>query len=176
MPTPTKDYNVTLRFYVNSGDEKDIKKPLDEKFVLTRCAWKADTSILKPTFSFHKFKQEGSQVWKNFNYVSMEWAGLPTRYYFVKDLRVCLGGIIEIDCEEDLRHTWRKYIKAQRWLIARNEFVNNKVLNDPRKVLPLTRQIDVYTFEQPVGEGDNGDGTIILTVSGSPSNWRYADE
>ena len=169
-----KDYNIKLTFYVNSGDEKDMFKPLQQKFQLDKVTWKENTSILRPTFSFHKFKQRDpqtgkeTQLWKNFNYVKMEWSGLKSRYYFVRDLRVCLGGIIEIDCEEDYRFTWVGDVLDQRLMIARNEFVRNRIIEDTRAVLPMTRQIDTYTFNDAPGGsvvGDGGDGTIILTVS-----------
>ena len=44
----------------------------------------------------------------------------------------------------------------------------NRIIEDTRAVLPMTRQIDTYAFNDlPGGSvvGDGGDGTIILTVS-----------
>ena len=89
-------------------------------------------------------------------------------FYFVKDMILEKGGIINIVCEEDVRYTWRKEIRAQQFLIARQEFINNKVIHDDRCVMPLTRQIDTVKIGD-VGD-DEGDGSIILTVSGRKFN------
>lgn len=152
---------MQLTLYSNTSDEKELFKALTKVGELNNIMWKENTNITKPVFTFHKSAQAG---WKNFNYVGLKWSGFPTRFYFVRDLVVQPGGIVEIVCEEDYRYTWRKKIMAQHYLVARQEFINDKTIRDDRKVIPLTRQIDSKDFQKTVG--DNGNGTIILTVSG----------
>lgn len=156
---------MKLICYVNTSDEKDINKTLEQKFTLDNIVWKEGTSILEPHFTFHKAKVNGSWQWKNFNYVGLVWDGMQTRYYFVRDMVLQPGGIIEVTCEEDVRYTWRTYIKAQKYIIARQEFLRNRVMPDDRAVLPLTRQVESLAIGN-VGTGNEGHGSIILTVSG----------
>lgn len=169
---------MKLVFYVNTADEKILNKKnyLSQAFTVDNIVWKEDTSILEPTFTFHKFRQEGIQTWKDFNYVKLNWGAsdddpnnvMRDRYYFVKDIILKEGGILEVQCYEDLRYTWWKYIKTQYLLIARNEFIYNKIMPDSRKPLPLTK----VTKTKSIGVvGDGGDGTILLTVSGGPTHW-----
>lgn len=154
---------MKLICYINLSDEKDVYKTLQEQFTLDNIVWKESTSILEPVFTFHKTKENGSWLWKNFNYVALVWEGMQTRYYFVHDMKWQPGGILEIPCEEDYRYTWREYIGAQKYIIARQEFLRNRIMFDDREVLPLTRQVDSYDIGNV---GDGYDGSIILTVSG----------
>lgn len=160
---PAHNY-LKIVAYVNDSDELDMNKHLTQKFVLDKIVWKENTSVLEPIFTFHKFKKNGGNVWKDFNYVKVIWGGAMTdRYYFVKDLILQPGGMVEVHCKEDVRYTWRSYVLSQRFLIARNEFIRNRTVYDERKKLPLARSIKT----QVVGTvGDGGDGSLILTVTG----------
>lgn len=160
---------LTLTLYVNTDDEKYIDKSLNQQFKLTDVYLKEGTSVLNPTFTFRKFKKNNTWVWKNFNYARCEFGAgdkktMKDRFYYVRDLVLQPGGIVEIICEEDVRYTWRDYIKAQKFLISRQEHKYNRVVADNRRVVPLARQIDTHSIGTV---GDGGDGSIILTISGN---------
>lgn len=156
--------NMKVTLFNNTSDEKVVGKNLAKVAELTEVRWKENTDILNPTITFHKFTDEdGHQVWKQFNYIMLEWSGLPTRYYFVDKMSMNKGGIIEIVCRVDVRQTWRKQMRTKKFLVARQENVHNKYIADNRIVLTDARQIETVTFAQQVGTTG---GSIILTVSG----------
>ena len=160
---------MKLYLYNNSSDKKRLVKQLDLVDVLDNIYWKEDTNILHPTFTFHKFKDEqGNWVWKNFNYCALEWAGLPTRYYFVNKFNVNKGGIVEIECEVDVRQTWSAYVLANNYLVARQEHIHNRGMRDDRLAVPMVKTIDSVAFETTVGPdtGAAAGGSIVLTISG----------
>lgn len=153
--------NVTL--YNNTSDKLKVGKSLAEVAQLTDVYWKEDTDILYPTITFHKFKDENNnQVWKNFNYLKIDWSGLTTRYYFVDDLILQKGGIINIKCSIDVRETYKDNILAGYFLVARQENINNKMIPDTRIKLSNARQL----ITKKVGDVGVSGGTIVLTVSG----------
>lgn len=157
---------MKLTLYTNTSDEKKVGKNLAKQWELTDVYWKEETDILHPVFTFKKFKDsDGNWIWKNFNYCMLEWSGLPTRYYFIDSFRVNPGGIIEIHCHVDVRETWKAYILAQKWLVSRQEHIHNPLFSDERLKVPEVRQITTVKIGD-VGEGQGGDGSIILTVSG----------
>lgn len=153
---------VTL--YQNMSDEKKVGKNLSAVAQLENVLWKEDTDILHPVITFHKFKDEnGNWVWKNFNYCSIEWSGLPTRYYFIDNFNVNTGGVIEIHCRVDVLQTWESFIRSGFFLVSRQQNIYNKMLVDSRAKIPTTRQMT----SQVVGTvGDGASGSIVLTVSG----------
>lgn len=153
---------VTL--YQNMSDEKKVGKNISAVAQLTDVMWKEDTDILHPVITFHKFKDANNNwIWKNFNYCSIEWSGLPTRYYFIDNFRVNKGGIIEIHCRVDVLETWKDFITTGFFLVARQEHLYNKMLVDTRAKVPTTRQMSTDV----VGTvGDGASGSIVLTVSG----------
>lgn len=160
---------MKLYLYNNSSDRKRLVKQLDLVDVLDNIYWKEDTNILHPVFTFHKFKDDqGHWIWKNFNYCALEWKGLPTRYYFVNKFNVNRGGIVEIECEVDVRQTWSSYVLGNNYLVARQEHIHNKVMRDDRLAVPMTKAIDSVSFTKKVGpdEGADAGGSIILTISG----------
>lgn len=150
---------MELRLFQNTSDRKTIGKSIALVATINDFHWKEDTNILHPSITFHKF-----QEWKNFNYAQIIWKGTPGRYYFIDNIKVCKGQIIEIQLSEDVRETWKGWIQGQRYLVSRQEYIHNKIISDERKVVPLTRQVSAKTYSTAVGDG--GDGTIILTVSG----------
>ena len=153
---------VTL--FNNTSDEKVVGKNLAKVAELTDVQWKENTDILHPTITFRKFLDEnGQQVWKQFNYIMIEWNGLPTRYYFVDKMQVNKGGIIEIECRVDVRQTWRKQMRTKKYLVARQEKIHNFYVADNRVVLTDARQLESKIICQKVGTTG---GSIILTVSG----------
>lgn len=153
---------VTL--FTNTSDEKVIGKDLAKVAELTDVQWKENTDILHPVITFRKFVDEnGKQVWKNFNYCLIEWAGVPSRYYFMDKMSLNKGGIVEIQCRVDVRQTWRSYIRSKKLLVARQEFKHNLYMEDNRLKLTGARVIDTDTFTTKVGTTG---GSIILTVSG----------
>ena len=156
------DMKVTL--FVNSSDEKVIGKKLAKVAELTNVKWKENTDILHPTITFHKFEDaDGKMVWKKFNYVLIEWKGLPARYYFVDKMQLNKGGVIEINCRIDVRQTWRADIRSMFLLVARQENAHNKYISDGRIKLTDARVIETETIGVKVGTAG---GSIILTVSG----------
>lgn len=173
MPNVHNPLKLTL--YVNFSDEKRINKNISQRFTLDNVYMKEGTSILQPIFTFHKFKKGNEQTWKDFNYLKVSWGGdhkvMMDRFYFVRDLILMPGGIVEIHCEEDVRYTWRSYIKNQEYIISRQEYINNRAFPDGRVVLPLTRAVSKKTI------GDVGMATtdqlkcpIALTVAGFGEN------
>lgn len=154
---------LTVTLYNNTSDKLKVGKSLAEVAQLTNVYWKEDTDILFPTLTFHKFKDENNQqVWKNFNYLKVDWPGATTRYYFVDDLILKKGGIIEAICSIDVRETYKDNILSGYFLVARQENVNNKLIPDTRIKVSNARQL----ISKKVGDVGVTGGTIVLTVSG----------
>lgn len=161
---------MVVTLYQNLSDPKRVGKNISAVAQLTNVMWKEDSDILHPVITFHKFKDSNdNQIWKQFNYLSIDNYFLDdpdsvaTRYYFVTNLILARGGIIEVHCLIDVRETWKDFILSSRFLVSRQENFYNKMLPDSRVKVPATRQMTAQT----VGEvGDGASGSIILTVSG----------
>lgn len=171
---------MKLYLYQNQDDHKKVNKKINidaPVYIIKNVLWKEDTSILHPTITFHKSAIEGGKNLPDFNYVGLQWDGYDdndyitnTRYFFVGKPIARKGGMIELECEEDYRFTWRKWIVGLFVLIARQEHVKDLTLPDERKKIPLARKIDSFTLTGGtggvVGDTNDGHGTIVLTVSG----------
>ena len=70
--------------------------------------------------------------------------------YYVNKFNVNKGGIVEIECEVDVRQTWSAYVLANNYLVARQEHIHNKVMRDDRLAVPMVKCIDSIAFATPV--------------------------
>ena len=155
---------MKVELYINESDEKEMFKGPTLVGSLDNVMWEEDTDILNPILTFHKSNVDG---WIEFNYIKINWGKVKPRWYFVEKPIAKQGGIVEIQCHEDVRFTWRKWVMSQFYLVSRQEYICDKTIQDDRKVIPMTRQVDSVGVKFGPGVvGDTGDGTIILTVSG----------
>lgn len=150
-----KDMILTL--YKCTGDRRKVGKKYTQIEKLSDIKIKDDTPLLKPVFTFRKFKN-----WKNFNYAKLEWGQMTPHFYFVKNPVISPGGIVSIECECDPYETWKTYIKGLRTIVTRQEFKFNPLLYDDRAPVPGSRVL----YTDNIGTVGTASGSIILTVSG----------
>lgn len=84
--------------------------------------FKDDTSVQHPSILLEK----NSEL-LNANYVYID---ILDRYYFIDNITLLKGGIMQFDLSVDVLHTYREDIKKATAYIERSETLGNRYLND----------------------------------------------
>lgn len=141
-------------FYNTKSDKRKIKKSIT-KIYETVCRWKENTSLYNPTLVIRQ--NEDLSTIRNVNYIKWgEW------YYFVNDVRLCNGNILEFDCEIDVLMSWKDEILNIKTVIERSESSWNKYIDDSEFMgMSMERNIS----KKVIGSiGTNH--SYVLTVNG----------
>lgn len=146
--------SLTCQLMKNVSDDNQLVKDT-ELIKEVAVNIKEDTSILDPVFTLVKSGVD----FNNMNYlyiVELE------RYYFIRDIKIVKGGLLELSCHEDVLNSFHNGILRQEAVIRRQEQEYNTYLPDSdfkAYAYPLIQQ---KTF--PSGFNDNP--VILLSVVG----------
>lgn len=116
--------------------------------------FKEDCSIENPTVIIKKDNIDIANV--NYAYINE-----TQRFYYITDIVMQKGGILELHMKVDVLQTYASYIKSIYTLIDRQENVSNKYIYDS-KLLTRTQRI---IQKKKVGSVVNTTG-YFLTVNG----------
>lgn len=150
---------MIVTFYKNGYDNLvvDKTKKLTELFTLDNVVWKEDTNAFEPTITFRKLDN-----WKKANYCKLSILG-SDKYYYITNMTLRKGGILEVTLHCDVLMTYRSYIKGIRTIVTRQENPNksSQYFTDNNISLKNTRIIDTSVSYGNVGK-DNA--SIVITV------------
>lgn len=109
---------------------------------------KSDTSIVNPTFQITLKSDITADDISRINYV--HW-NMMDRYYFVKDIRILSGRMVELDCTCDVIYSFKDDILASSQEVTRQELKKDKMINDSQYIIYPQR--DLVANPMTVTEG-----------------------
>lgn len=162
---------VGITLYNCSSDRRRVMKDLPpDKIVATYTAsLKEDTSITDPVFTLSAVT---SETHVPFNYLYCPYFN---RYYFVNNVKYCIGGVLEIYCHVDVLQSFADAIRGHNAYVERCEkkFFTQEQLKVSGKngifydsEYPIRTDIEVLSY--PIGQVANGHA-FFLTVNGGVS-------
>lgn len=111
------------------------------------------TSIVQP-----KIRIQGSiGDYKNCNYLTIPSFG---RKYFVTDIISVGNGVVELTCRCDVLSSFASEIRSNTAVIARQENVYNKYLNDPAFKVYQNKRVTTHYLS---GSGFTTAGYVLIT-------------
>ena len=148
---------MRITLYNNYSDNRVVSKNITPITTID-CNLKNDCSMNEPIVIVG---YEALTNWVNANYAYIDIFG---RFYYVKDIKVTVGNIIEISLKIDVLMSFAGQIKGVNCVIERQEFLTNAYITDSK--LPVRSQ-RLISFKEIGNLGDNY--TIVLTVNGGKS-------
>lgn len=150
---------MNITFYNNYSDNRVVNKSIS---LLNQfpCAAKEPCSIMTPTIQVSRttFNQ-----WHSANYAYLD---IFKRYYYIDDMVVQNGGIVEVQLTVDVLMSYKNQISGISTVVARQENINNKYI--PDNLAPIrVKRIDSY---MKIGELPKTNNCYILTVNGGNPN------
>lgn len=146
----------TIYLYLNSSAPNHIIKSLSGETEV-QCEFKQPMDVENPTIYI-----SATDVYDTYNYVYIPEFG---RYYYAK----CIGGTsqtLTFECKSDPLMSFATQIKASKAVVARNAWVYDKYIHDPKIPIESRTVTGTYKFpNQNIFNGDNN--SYILTTIGS---------
>ena len=150
------DMSYTCTLYINSSNPNVISKSISGG-VECACDFKKPVDVENPTIYIN-----AGASYDTYNYVYIPEFG---RYYFAKAI-AGTSNTLTFECISDPLMSFAAAIKASKAVIARNPWVYNKYIHDPK--LPIEARTVTETYKFPVTETFKGrNNTYILTTIGS---------
>lgn len=151
---------MKVKFFATDSPKNKLYKnvrPIAEKDV----KWKSETQITSPTI---QLKYDDALLSANYCYI--EEFG---RYYFISDIKLGMGNILEISCNVDVLMSYADDIANISTIIDRQEYVYSPYFVDQQ----LLTRCDRTVVKKNIGSiPTNGGYKIVLTVTngGAESN------
>lgn len=117
-----------------TSDERKVGKTRVMIRELSGVTLKEDTSILTPVFRINNVEE------MDLLYTNYVWVKELSRFYFVRDIKLCKGGIIELYCEVDVLETYKSNIRDIKTMVDRQENKNNPYIADNEVPMRVERQ------------------------------------
>ena len=166
---------MTLNFYLSTYDPRNVSKTLTGMEAVIDAD--ANTSLsgtfrdATNTFDPVVAVEMDAAYMFNFNYVEIvEWS----RYYFVRERRVLLHGLIELQLEEDTLNTWSAWLLLFPGHVSRTESNLKPFLPDGMRpisrnvsrsvILPDSSHRDIFDVSN-ISVSESIDPTIVLSVA-----------
>ena len=147
---------MNAKFYENKSDERYFIKSLKLKYDNIPIEILSPTSIEEPTI-----KVSSGLIGQNVNYL---WIAELERYYFIRSWNF-ENGYVTLNCEEDYIYSHKDSIYKQNVIVARNEHLYDRYLEDDK--IKVRNYDCIRTLQFPHGfESLN----IILGVVGKTTS------
>lgn len=144
---------VTLM--TTSDDPRKVNKTLSELKTIS-CELKENTDMLDPIL---KISEKNMANISKCNYLYIP---IFKRYYFVTNIKLCVGQYAEIQCHVDVLHSFKDGINDINTFIVRQEKTYNKYIVDEHRPVRVERIID----KKNIGTVGSVSGTnFYLTVN-----------
>lgn len=129
--------------------------------------FRTDTDLISPVLEIKPTATStAAKILKETNYAYIDVFG---RYYFIDNMRVKAGNIIELSMSVDVLFTWKTQILAQReGIVERNEEQRNSSLymDDQEIHIDNNPYVSTYLFEYAAGSLQFGSPSYVLAVAG----------
>lgn len=147
-------YCVKITLYNNYSDNNVVSKNINPITTIA-CELKQDCSMNNPVIIV------GYNSLPNWLYANYAYVDIFGRYYYIKDIKIATGSIIEITLQVDVLMSFASQIKGISCVIERQEILTNPYIIDSE--LPVRSQRFI-TYKK-IGSLGNSH-TIVLTVTG----------
>lgn len=109
--------------YKNNSPNNSVSKSLTGAVTFDNVQLKQDTNVVDPVFILHKKIDDIAK----YNYLTCDGLG---RSYFIRDIKACLGGCIEVYCHVDVLSSWKTELLGNKAIVKRQANDFSKYLND----------------------------------------------
>ncbi len=144
---------MQINLMITTDDNRVLQKSTSP-ITTVNGTFKEDCSIENPTVIIKKDNIDIANV--NYAYINE-----TQRFYYITDIVMQKGGILELHMKVDVLQTYASYIKSIYTLIDRQENVSNKYIYDSQLLTRTQRIIQ----KKKVGNVVNSTG-YFLTVNG----------
>lgn len=127
-------------FYENKSDERYLNKNITAKYNNIPIEILEPSSVVRP-----RLKVSSGLIGQSVNYLYIEEL---ERYYYIKSWNMENGHVL-IDCEVDVLMSFKKDIKKQNTIVARNEKLYNMYLEDNK--IKIQNRTAIRTVRFPSG-------------------------
>lgn len=150
-----------------TDDRRTLNKTHVNTFNTVSCHLKENTDIITPTFIIDGRSREAidGNIAK-INYLHCADFG---RYYFVNNIRLLNGGLIELECEVDVLNSNKEAIKKLNGIVNRSEKFITSYIVDEKMLLTSKKQFTVHNATDSPFKTSNlsmSNPCIALTVTG----------
>ena len=146
---------MTIKFYKNKSDKNHVDKDITQVGSDVTGTFREDVSVTDPVFTIEDYT--------SFNPATANYCYIATleRYYYITDIKLITDKIYEIHCHVDVLMSFKSGIRSNTAIIARQQNLNNYMLNDGVFKTKANPKFDILKF--PSGFSSN---YYFLTVAG----------
>ena len=155
-----------IKLYKNHSNPNVVGKSLTDMI-------NTNFHFMEPTDTIHpviKMEKNAEILKRNYCYINT-----TDRYYFIDSIRLCPGGMMELNLSMDPLESFKKGIAASTGLVMRCESAAgyNKYLNDP--LLPILTKRKT-TVKKSLGHFDTTLSNYIVVNGGAGVNSKEGSE
>ena len=157
---------MELKVYSCLDDRNVLDKKRLTLLLTTTFHLKENTDIINPTFIVDGRNSVLDSSISSINYLYCPSFG---RYYFIDNIILLKGGLIELQCSIDVLNTYKTQIKQLTAVINRSELFKNSYLVDEKTPLTTQKQITLHNASDSPFSTSNLTMTnpcVALTVTG----------
>lgn len=157
---------MELKVYSCLDDRNVLDKKSLTLLLTTTFHLKENTDIINPTFIIASRNSALDSVISSINYLYCKSFG---RYYFVNNIRLLRGGLIELECEVDVLNSNKDAIKKLNGIVNRSEKFITSYIVDEKMLLTSKKQFTVHNATDSPFKTSNlsmSNSCIALTVTG----------
>lgn len=130
---------MSLTLYKCADDRRTITKTLTNSVQIGTIVIKKPTTIISPEILINNFS---GVLEYNYCYISEF-----NRYYFIENIAVLTGQMVELKCEIDVLYTYASYIGGLKGIATRNENAGFTEITDVKVPIRKNKEVKVYEFE-----------------------------
>ena len=157
---------MELKVYSCLDDRKVLDKKRLTLLLTTTFHLKENTNVINPSFIIDGRNSALDSAISSINYLYCPSFG---RYYFVNNIRLLKGGLIELECEVDVLNSNKDAIKKLNGIVNRSEKFITSYIVDEKMVLTSKKQFTVHNATDSPFKTSNlsmSNPCIALTVTG----------
>lgn len=146
--------------YNNESDPRVLRKTLTEITSITAVPW-GECSVINPVIRVRPF-----DYYADVNYI---YIADYKRYYYVNDIIMQSGNILEFHCAVDVLQTYSKQILESTCICVANENTNTPYIRDESYPVSLKKTITTYVFTENafnIDTATDSNYNYVLTVAG----------
>lgn len=152
--------NITL--YNNLSDHRCLNKELEVVETISGATPYGECSVQAPVMRLRPFEN-----WAIVNYA---YIGDYQRYYYVTEIKILSGNVLELHCQSDPLMSFRNAIKNCQGVLVANENLSTPYIRDPNYPVSLKKTITTYLFDGDpfniTAAGYRSGLNYVLTVAG----------
>lgn len=157
-----------LALYLNKSDSRQLNKTFTRVKTYEDTQFKIvdNTNVLEPIILL-KSNFVSENEYRDFTKINYAYLSSTVRYYFVNDIVMRNGSLIELHLKVDVLQSFASYISNVSGLVERQEFINSPYFIDNQMPIKSGRIIERVDFPTIFSNNLNDTSDCItLTVNG----------